>query len=37
MVKNIYPTRAEANDIFNCLESGADGSLFILDLYKEYI
>ena len=25
MVKNIYPTRAEANDIFNCLESGADG------------
>lgn len=25
MVKNIYPTRAEANDIFNCLEFGADG------------
>ena len=25
MVKNIYPTRAEANDIFNCLESGVDG------------
>jgi len=25
MVKNLYPTRAEANDIFNCLEMGAKG------------
>ena len=25
MIKNIYPTRAEANDIFNCLEMGANG------------
>ena len=25
MVNNIYPTRAEANDIFNCLELGASG------------
>ena len=25
MVNNAYPTRAEANDIFNCLELGAAG------------
>jgi len=25
MITNINPTRAEANDIFNCLELGADG------------
>lgn len=25
MIKNSYPTRAEANDIFNCLEMGSNG------------
>ena len=25
MIENIYPTRAEANDIYSCIEMGADG------------
>ena len=25
MIKNNYPTRAEANDSYNCLELGASG------------
>ena len=25
MISNKYPTRGEANDIFNCLEMGAKG------------
>ena len=25
MIKNSYPTRAELNDIYNCLELGSNG------------
>ena len=25
MILNNYPTRAEANDIYSCIEMGADG------------